>query len=338
MELIGYPLCTYSFRVKHKRALLSLTTADVVSVPVRRPGGQRHVGPAAKRAPAATQLPLFQPDPARAPMPVPAVMPAVMPVSRPVPPGHPPLQPAGPAALSVPSLPAGESLHPALWRAHQMARAGTAVLPSGFDVLDLQLPGGGWPTGVLTELLLPQPGVGELRLLAPLLVALQRAQRSVVWFDPPALPCAAGLAQLGLDMRRLVVVQGPSQPAADTLWALEQALKSGQLGAVLAWLPARLPAEVLRRLQLAAQAHEGVAVLLRHSSLAVRPSPAPLRLALACAGPDRLRVTVLKRRGPPALQPLLLRLVPVLSPTAVARVQRQAASAARGTAALEASA
>jgi protein ImuA len=203
------------------------------------------------------------------------------------------------------------------------------VLPSGFGALDLQLPGGGWPTGALTELLLPQPGVGELRLLAPVLVALQQAQRSVVWFDPPAWPCVAGLAQLGLDMRRLVLVQGPTSPAADTLWALEQALKSGHLGAVLAWLPARLPAEVLRRLQLAAQAHEGVAVLLRHSSLAARPSPAPLRLALACAGPDRLRVTVLKRRGPPALQPLLLHLTPVLSDSAAARAgQGSAAQAA----------
>lgn len=337
--------------MKHQRALLSLTTAAVVSVPARPPGGGRRAGQAPKRTPAAAQLPLFQPDPTRTPAPAPtpvltpSPVPAVLPAPWPVLPGDPPPPSCGsvaPAAPAVPSPPSGESLHPALWRAHQLARASSAVLPSGFDALDLQLPGGGWPTGVLTELLLPQPGVGELRLLAPLLLALQQAQRSVVWFDPPAWPCAAGLAQLGLDMRRLVVVQSPaasaSAAAADTLWALEQALKSGHLGAVLAWLPARLPAEVLRRLQLAAQAHEGVALLLRHSSLAARASPAPLRLALACAGPDQLRVTVLKRRGPPAPQPLCLSLAPVLSPMAVARLQRQAAAAARGTAALEASA
>ncbi len=271
-----------------------------------------------------------------------------MPLPRLVPPVAADLPTPSPPPPTGPAAPSGEALHPALWRAHQLARASTAVWSSGFSALDLQLPGGGWPTGVLTELLLPQPGVGELRLLAPLLVALQRAQRSLVWFDPPAWPCAAGLAQLGLDMRRLVLVQGqamplskamaetgrgpparsPGQglraapPAADTLWALEQALKSGHLGAVLAWLPARLPAEVLRRLQLAAQAHEGVALLLRHSSLAAKPSPAPLRLALACAGPDRLRVTVLKRRGPPALQPLLLHLQPVLSADAAGRAAR----------------
>jgi protein ImuA len=235
----------------------------------------------------------------------------------------------GAAALPAPAAVAPvEDLHPALWRAHQLARAGAAVLPSGFEQLDLQLPGGGWPTGALTELLLPQPGIGELRLLAPLLAALHRAQRSVLWFDPPATPGAWGLAALGLDMRQLVVVRrrdGASPaarrqlPAADILWALEQALKSGHVGAVLAWLPPRLPAEVLRRLQLAAQAHEGAAFLLRDTSLLQRPSPAPLRLALACAGPDRLRITLLKRRGPPALQPLLLDLAPVLSATAAAR-------------------
>jgi protein ImuA len=269
------------------------------------------------------------------------------------------------------------ALHPALWHAHQLGRPGTAVQASGFATLDAQLPGGGWPLQALTELLLPHAGVGELRLLAPALAALQQRQRSLMWFDPPAAPCAEALAALGIDLEQLVVVHSrmpiraprpPSQlqsqpqpaalgregppppgrpdppgrparpggllgrarerlPAADVLWALEQALKSGHVGAVLAWLPARLPADALRRLQLAAQAHEGPAFLLRdaalcrgsHGNAALPPSPAPLRLALASAGPDRLRVTLLKRRGPPLAQPILLALPPVLSPPARAR-------------------
>ena len=43
---------------------------------------------------------------------------------------------------------------------------------SGFAALDAELPGGGWPRRVLSELLLPHPGVGEIRLLAPALVAV----------------------------------------------------------------------------------------------------------------------------------------------------------------------
>ncbi len=221
-----------------------------------------------------------------------------------------------------------ENLHPALWRAHQVARPHDAVVPSGHADLDAQLPGGGWPARVLTELLLPHAGVGELRLLAPTLAALQRQQRAVMWFDPPAAPCAWALGALGLDARQFVVVRSRSGargrarerlPAADVLWALEQALKSGHLGAALAWLPARLPADALRRLQLAAQGHDGPVFLLRDAQQRTRPSAAPLRLLLASAGPDQLRVTLLKRRGPPLAQPLTLALAPVLAAPALAR-------------------
>ncbi|MDP3082599.1 MAG: hypothetical protein Q8N44_02745, partial [Rubrivivax sp.] len=62
-----------------------------------------------------------------------------------------------------------EDLHPALWRAHQVGRQPTATRPTGFAALDAELPGGGWPAGMLSELLLPHPGVGEIRLLAPAL-------------------------------------------------------------------------------------------------------------------------------------------------------------------------
>jgi protein ImuA len=157
---------------------------------------------------------------------------------------------------------------------------------------------------------------------------LQHQQRCLMWFDPPAAPCAWGLSALGLDMRQLVVVRSRQLlktrqarerlPAADVLWALEQALKSGHIGAVLAWLPARLPADALRRLQLAAQAHGGPAFLLRDAALRAQPSPAPLRLLLSSAGPDLLRVSLLKRRGPPLAQPLVLALPPVLSAQALA--------------------
>ena len=252
-----------------------------------------------------------------------------------------PLKPTLTAAPSPSSSPSPESLHPALWRAHQLGRPVGAGLASGFDELDAQLPGGGWPQGALTELLLPHEGVGEVRLLAPVLAAVQAQQRCVMWFDPPAAPCAWALSALGLDLQRLVVLQarqalkGPARarlPAPDVLWALEQALKGGHVGAVLAWLPARLPPDALRRLQMAAQAHEGPAFLLRDAALRHHPSAAPLRLALASAGPDCLRVALLKRRGPPQAQPLLLGLPPVLSGPALARAQRAAAVAPGGAA------
>jgi protein ImuA len=141
----------------------------------------------------------------------------------------------------------------------------------------------------------------------------------------------------------LIVIHGRDGPhgarhllaSADLLWALEQALKSGQVGAVLAWLPARLRADTLRRLQLAAQTHDGPVFLLRHIDARNKPSPAPLRLALHSAGIDELALRVLKRRGPALAQVLRLALPPVLAPVLRARAEatRVLAQAMRGAAA-----
>ncbi len=214
-----------------------------------------------------------------------------------------------------------EHLHPALWRAHQLGRGREEVQASGYSALDAELPGGGWPQRALTELLLAGSGWGEMRLLAPALARVGATGRGVLLLGPPAEPCAEALAQLGLALSRCVVIRGD-----DLLWPLEQALRSGQVGAVVAWAPASLKGEALRRLQLAAHAHDGPAFVVRDPAAAAQPSPAPLRLALAGAGPDALAVRLIKRRGPALDAQLLLALPPVLS-----RSARQRALAPRRT-------
>ena len=217
------------------------------------------------------------------------------------------------AAAGTARVPAPESLHPALWLGHQLGCQRAPVVATGFAELDAQLPGGGWPWRVLTELLLPHPGVGEIRLLAAGLGATQRAGRLVMLFDPPAEPSAWALVEAGFDVARLLVVRSRAwADAGDSLWALEQALRSGQVSAVLAWLPPRLRSERLRRLQLAAQAHDGPAFVLREAAACEWPSAAPLRLALRAGGADVLLLRFLKRRGPPLETPLRLALSPAL--------------------------
>jgi len=239
-------------------------------------------------------------------------------------------------ALCGPADP--EALHPSLWRAHRLGRTGTAaVWRTGFAALDAELPGGGWPCQALTELLLPRTGIGEVRLLAPVLAAPVEpdsgTSRRVMLFAPPALPCAPALAQLGVDAHRMVVIHGVqpsrvpgsrarSSAEVDLLWALEQALRSGAAGPVLAWLPGPLSGDLLRRLQLAAQAHEAPAFLLRGLEARLQPSPVALRLVLQpLPDPDALSVHLLKRRGPAMAQALRLALPPVLAGVVGARAR-----------------
>jgi protein ImuA len=74
----------------------------------------------------------------------------------------------------------------------------------------------------------------------------------------------------------------------------------------LVWLP-QARAEQLRRLQMAAQAHGKLLFVMRPVQAQSESSPAVLRL-LASTQPDSdtLLLHILKRRGPPLDQPLLL--------------------------------
>jgi len=195
--------------------------------------------------------------------------------------------------------------HP-VWRGGA-AFSRAAAVPSGFSVLDGELPGGGWPTGGLTEILGLQQGIGELRLLLPALAALTTAGKRVIWLAPPHLPYAPALAAAGVDLARLAVVRAPGR--RDSLWAAEQALRSGACHALLAWFRNARYAE-LRRLAVAAEASCALVALFRPRDAARESSPACLRIALEPAQGE-LAVRILKRRGAPAAAPLR---VPLKSP------------------------
>ncbi len=182
-------------------------------------------------------------------------------------------------------------------RAHSLRENAThsrrRTIASGLEALDAQLPGGGWPLGALTEILLQHHGIGELRLLMPALARMSREGRWLAWVAPPYLPYAPALAQMGVDLSRLMLIR-PRDPG-DTLWTMEQALRSRACGAVLAW-PRRVDSRRLRRLQLATEAGRAMGVLFRPWQESRQPSPAALRLQLT-ASPEGTRIWILKCRG-----------------------------------------
>ena len=176
------------------------------------------------------------------------------------------------------------------------------AVPTGFQVLDSELPGGGWPTGALTEILGSQEGIGELGLVLPALAALTWAGKRVVWLAPPHLPYAPAVAAAGINLAQLVVIRAPGR--RDALWAAEQALRAGCCHALLGWFR-RAGYDDLRRLAVAAEGSAACVVLFRPRDAAAESSPACLRLALEADG-DALSVHILKRRGMPAAAPLRL--------------------------------
>src|SRR6266581_828024 len=167
---------------------------------------------------------------------------------------------------------------PDIWRGDSLSRAGTPAVPSGFPELDAELPGGGWSAGALTEILPAHEGIGELRLLGPALAALSNRGLRLAWIAPPHLPYAPALAAAGVDI------------------------------AVLAWPQGAKYAE-LRRLQIVAEGGRAPAFLFRVPEAAGESSPAPLRIALGTSD-GGLAVRVLKRRGAPLAQPILLPAMP----------------------------
>lgn len=175
-------------------------------------------------------------------------------------------------------------------------------ISTGYELLDEELPGGGWPTGALTEILGGQEGIGELQLALPALAALTWAGKRVVWLAPPHLPYAPALAAAGVELSQLAVVRAPRR--RDALWAAEQVLRAGCCHALLGWFR-RVGYDELRRLAVAAEASPAWVALFRPREAAAESSPACLRLALEPAR-DALSVRILKRRGAPAAAALRL--------------------------------
>jgi len=184
--------------------------------------------------------------------------------------------------------------HARVWRG-KVATVARAVIPTGFRELDRALPGGGWPLGALTEILVDGYGIGELGLLMPALAALTKEdpakpKKWVAWVAPPFVPYAPALQQRGVNIDRLLMIH-PTSGGKSRLWAIEQAIRSGSSAGVLAWVAAADDV-ILRRLQLAAEEQGCWVLLFRPASTRLQRSPAALRIHLSQA-----RVEIVKCWG-----------------------------------------
>jgi hypothetical protein len=179
----------------------------------------------------------------------------------------------------------------AVWRG--TSGSGLRVEASGIAALDARLPGGGWPAGALSELLIPAHGIGEVSLALPAVARLTQAGRHAAFVAPPHIPYAPALAQAGVVLERTLIVE--PKTADETVWTIEQLLRTSAYGAVLAWAAGLGDADQ-RRLQLAAETGNALAFLYRPQRAAASSSVAALRLKLAREN-RRLDIEILKARG-----------------------------------------
>jgi hypothetical protein len=180
-----------------------------------------------------------------------------------------------------------------IWRGFQNSPSTGQVVSSGFRPLDAYLPGGGWPLGALTEILIDDIAHSPLWLVLPGLLRLTALKHHQIWVYPPHIPYPPALASRGINLDKTVILK-PRQET-DALWAAEQALRSGACSAVLYW-PRKLSFTATRRLQLASEVGSTWGLCFRPSHAATMPTTAALRLLFKPTGTGAM-LTILKCRG-----------------------------------------
>ncbi|GIU12546.1 hypothetical protein TUM4261_25770 [Shewanella sp. c952] len=175
-----------------------------------------------------------------------------------------------------------------IWRGQQWQQQQLAY-PTGFSLLDEHLADNGWPQIGVCEVLCDGVGQGELSMVLPMLSQLigynlsatkaftQQQDAMVMLVAPPHIPSAQALLQQGLELARLIWID--TEERKERLWAIEQALSSGCVPLVLAWLD-NLSTTEARRLQLAAEKGESLCMLYLPTRCAQQSHPVNLRLGL----------------------------------------------------------
>lgn len=149
---------------------------------------------------------------------------------------------------------------------------------TGIASLQGLFPHDGLPCGSLVELVAAAEGSGAWTLGLVMAVQVCARRRVMVIVDGEKQFYCPGAVRLGLELDRSIVVRPANR--RDAYQAMVQALRSKVVGVVMGWQE-RMSMRELRRVQLAADAGGGVAILMRPAHAARGPSCASVRLLVA---------------------------------------------------------
>ncbi len=150
------------------------------------------------------------------------------------------------------------------------AAAEVKTSSAGCVALDALLPAGGYEAGSVVEYLRTAPACGASTLAwGAAAAAMQATSGFLVVVDTQHNVFPPTLTSHGIDLGKVIFVRPQSQ--ADALWAVDQALRTSAVAAVVAELE-RIDDRSARRLQLAAECGAGLALLLRSAAARKQPS------------------------------------------------------------------
>lgn len=141
----------------------------------------------------------------------------------------------------------------------------TFSMSSGIDYIDQSLTHGGWQSQTINEVISSESISEQLDILLPTLTKLSQQGRWIVLVGAPKAGLKPLLESNGIDTSRVLLVHPKGQ--VDALWAMEQALMSGNSSAVLGW-PGEIDNRDLKRLQLAAKRTSALTFLFKATSSA----------------------------------------------------------------------
>lgn len=133
-------------------------------------------------------------------------------------------------------------------------------MSSGIDYIDQSLTHGGWQSQTINEVISADSISEQLDILLPTLIKLSEQGRWIVLVGAPKFGLKSLLENNGIDTSRVLLVHPKDQ--VDALWAMEQALMSGNSSAVLGW-PGEIDNRDLKRLQLAAKRTSALTFLFK---------------------------------------------------------------------------
>jgi hypothetical protein len=145
---------------------------------------------------------------------------------------------------------------------------------TGLAPLDEAL-GGGMPLGTLCEMVAANEGLGVTDLALRVAWAATGHTRMLFLIDPPGHLYPPTFVRRGVGLQRLVILRGLRR--TDAIWAMEQILRCGAVGAVLGLFGVP-DVRSARRLQLAAEAGGRLGLLVHGDTEGIPAQFAALRM------------------------------------------------------------